>query len=262
MPRRIILHAGFHQTGTRRLQDALKENRVALKKQVAVRLPWHMPDLLAATRDYALTRDAAALTLCQDRFAALLDALPGMPRRSLILSSADLGGQMPGRGTVTDYGAAPDMLYAFWHLAHERFPNAEIMVFLTTRGPAPWLRAVYAHHLAVSKLNLSFDAFCAQAAGTAQLDAVAAEITSRVPAPVHTCAAETAVDHPLQTLDPLLALCDVPEDLRVTLTPVAPPPAPPEPDVLTALLEINRTQQNPAERRAAKDALLGVGAPR
>ena len=32
MPRRIILHAGFHKTGTSSIQATLRENRVALKK--------------------------------------------------------------------------------------------------------------------------------------------------------------------------------------------------------------------------------------
>jgi hypothetical protein len=50
MPRRVILHAGFHKTGTTSVQEFLRANRSALKKHVAIRLKPQMRDLIHAAR--------------------------------------------------------------------------------------------------------------------------------------------------------------------------------------------------------------------
>ncbi|HAC50653.1 MAG TPA: hypothetical protein DCE85_15435, partial [Sulfitobacter sp.] len=81
MPRRIILHPGFHKTGTSSLQATLRANRTALKPHVALRLRWHMKDLLHATRGYSTWRDPLTLLKAEHRFETLLDGLPQMPRR-------------------------------------------------------------------------------------------------------------------------------------------------------------------------------------
>ena len=75
MPRRIIIHAGFHKTGTSTIQATLRENREAMKKHVALRLRWHMKDLVAATRGYSTWRDPLTLIKVQDRFTTLMDEI-------------------------------------------------------------------------------------------------------------------------------------------------------------------------------------------
>ena len=134
MPRRIIIHAGFHKTGTSTIQATLRENREAMKKHVALRLRWHMKDLVAATRGYSTWRDPLTLIKVQDRFTTLMDDLPGMPRRTLVISAEELAGHLPGRGELDDYSAAPILLYAFWEIARARYPQADILIYLSTRA--------------------------------------------------------------------------------------------------------------------------------
>lgn len=256
MPRRIVLHAGFHKTGTTTIQSTLRENRVAVKKHMVLRLRWHMQDLVAATRGYSTWRDPLTLMKVQHRFEALLDGLPGMPRRTLVISAEELAGHLPGRGDLADYSAAPILLYAFWDIARTRFPKAEILIYLSTRAPEAWLASAYWEHVKASNMRLDFDAFRDRYHGAADLVGVVADIASRVPVPVHHCALEACRDMPLGPADPLLDLCDLPHTLRATLT--APPPANARlgNDVLHAMLAVNRAHDATDARNAAKAEIL------
>tara|TARA_R110002072_G_scaffold44812_5_gene125016 strand:+ start:1196 stop:1984 length:789 start_codon:yes stop_codon:yes gene_type:complete len=256
MPRRIILHAGFHKTGTSSIQATLRENRVALKKHAALRLRWHMQDLISATRGYSTWRDPLTLIKVQDRFETLMNALPGMPRRTLIISAEELAGHLPGRGDLDDYSAAPVLLYAFWEIMTKRYPAAEIILYLSTRGPDPWLRSAHWEHVKASNMTMDLDAFRDRYHDAANLDDMVTEIASRVPCPVHHAALEQCKDLPLGPADPLLDLCDLPLTLRAAL--VAPPPANTRlgDDVLHAMIEANKTHKTPDARNAAKAAIL------
>tara|TARA_R110002110_G_scaffold29627_6_gene105469 strand:- start:2365 stop:3144 length:780 start_codon:yes stop_codon:yes gene_type:complete len=256
MPRRIILHAGFHKTGTTTLQATLRENRVALKKHLALRLRWHMKDLVAATRGYSTWRDPITLMKVQGRFTALMDDLPGMPRRTLVISAEELSGHMPGRGELSDYSAAPVLLHAFWQIASARYPKAEILIYLSTRAPEAWLASAYWEHVKASNMTLDFDDFAARYQGAADLDSIVADVADRVRVPVYHRRLESCADLPLGPADPLLDLCDIPADLRAGLT--APPRANARlgDDVLHAMLDVNRTHKGADARNAAKARLL------
>ncbi len=256
MPRRIILHAGFHKTGTSTIQSFLRENRVALKKQVALRLRWHMKDLCAAARGYSTDHDPLTLVKVQSRFGTVMNELPGMPRRTLIVSAEELCGHLPGRGDLVDYAAAPVLLYAYWEIAKARYPEAEILIYLTVRDPHEWLASAHWEHVRSSDMTMDLEAFRAKYHAAADLRGMAAEIASRVPAPVHAYGLENCRDLPLGPADPLLDLCDIPLTLRPTLTPVAPVNTRQGDDVLQALLEVNRTVADTQARNAAKAAIL------
>lgn len=256
MPRRIIIHAGFHKTGTSTIQATLRENRVALKKHIALRLRWHLKDIVVAARGYSTDQDPLTLIKVQSRFGAMMNEVPGMPRRTLIISAEELSGHLPGRGALADYSAAPVLLYSYWEIARARYPEAEILFFLSTRAPEPWLASAYWEHVKSSSMTLDFDAFREKYHQAANLSEMVTEIASRVPAAVHSHALEDCRDLPLGPTDPLLDLCEVPLSLRPDLTSV---PAVNERmgnDVLVALLDANRTQNGEKARIAAKQAIL------
>ena len=83
MPRKIVIHAGFHKTGTSSVQAVLRANRKALMPSVAIRLKGQMQELMHATRGYSTYGTENALEKVRLRFDALLADLPGMPRRTL-----------------------------------------------------------------------------------------------------------------------------------------------------------------------------------
>jgi hypothetical protein len=256
MPCRIIIHAGFHKTGTSSLQATLRENRVAMKRQTALRLRWHMPDLLAATRGYSTWRDPLTMIKVQHRFGLMVDELPGMPRRTLIISAEELAGHLPGRDDIVDYSAAPVLLYAFWEIAKERFPAAEILIYLSTRAPEPWLKSAHWEHVKASNMTLDFDAFAQQYESAANLDGMVAEISSRVPVPVHHKRLEDCAALPLGPATPLLDLCDLPADVLAAMVPMPTENSRMGDDVLQALLQVNRTIEGSDVRKAAKKIIL------
>ncbi|KIN62356.1 hypothetical protein Z946_1213 [Sulfitobacter noctilucicola] len=256
MPRRIIIHAGFHKTGTSTIQATLRENRVALKKHVALRLRWHLRDVVSSARGYSTEQDPLTLIKLQSRFGQMVNELPGMPRRTLILSAEELSGHLPGRGDLADYSAAPVLLYAYWEILRSAYPEAEIIIFLTVRAPQAWLVSAYWQHVKSSDMTLDLDTFCERYAGAADLEEMAAEIASRVPTPVRSATLEGARDLPLGPTDRLLDMCDIPLSVRATLTRVAPVNQRPPEDVLQALLAANRAHTAPESRDAAKTAIL------
>ncbi|MGC1503209.1 MAG: hypothetical protein WA782_03615 [Sulfitobacter sp.] len=258
MPRRIILHAGFHKTGTSSIQATLRENRVALKKQIALRLRWHLKDIVAAARGYSTDSDPLTLIKVQLRFGEMVNAIPGMPRRTLIISAEELSGHLPGRGPLADYSAAPVLLYAYWEILRKAYPEAEILIYLTTRSPDTWLASAYWEHVKSSGMTMDFDAFEQTYAGAANLDAMVAEIASRVPTVVEAQRLEECVDLPLGPADPLLDLCDIPLSLRPSLVAVPPANRRHNQDVLNAMLEVNRTHTEITARNAAKKAILSA----
>ena len=257
MPRRIILHVGFHKTGTTTVQATLRTNREAMKKHIAIRLRWHMKELVSATRGYSNDRDPLTMIKAQTRFIQMLEDLPGMPRRTLVISCEELIGHLPGRGPIKTYDCAPDLLYAFWEIAKNKFPNAEVMIYLSTRGAAPWLASAYAEHVKSSNMFMPFEDFSTIFAQAADFKDIITEIASRVPCAVHHASLESSRDLPLGPASPLLDLCDLPLTLKAELT-AAPLenkrlPA----DVLESLRRANEKHAaNPTTRLAAKKTIL------
>ncbi|MCX7558606.1 hypothetical protein OS190_03445 [Sulfitobacter sp. F26204] len=256
MPRRIILHAGFHKTGTSSIQASLRENRVALKKQIALRLRWHLKDVVSAARGYSTDLDPLTLIKVQLRFGEMVNAIPGMPRRTLIISAEELSGHLPGRGSLADYSASPVLLYTYWEILRAAYPEAEIIIYLTTRAPEPWLASAYWEHVKSSSMTLDFDTFRDTYAKAADLDFMVSEVASRVPTPVFSKSLESCRDLPLGPLDPMLDLCEVPLSVRAALTALPPANRRHRPEILAAMLEANRTFSDPDARQSAKQAIL------
>lgn len=260
MPRKIMVHAGFHKTGTSTVQAVLRDNRKALMPVLAIRLKGQMRELISATRGYSTYRTDEALEKVSRRFDALLRDLPGMPRRTLLLSAEELSGHMPGRGPLADYSAAPVLCDLFVQRARLAFPDTPVVFCFGTRAAAPWLRSAWAEHVKSSGMVLEFAEFSARYPDAADLENVVNEVRRTVPAPVHCYALEDCADGPLGPADPVLDHCDIPEDLRAALTPKPPQNARLDDTTLAALLAINRTHRDTERRNAAKAAVLAKGA--
>jgi hypothetical protein len=252
MPRRIVLHMGFHKTGTSTVQQFLRANRKALMPVAAIRLKNQMPELMHATRGYSTWRDPLTLAKVSARFDALLADLPGMARRTLILSAEELSGHMPGRDTLVDYSAAVDLAQLYAEVSAARFPKADLIFYFTLRDPAGWLESAYWEHVKSSSMTLDFDAFAQQYGAAAQLGKTVDAVRSVLP---HTVAS-TSIDHGGDTITRLLDLCDVPDAMRAELTtvPVANMRLPHA--VLLELLAANRAYPDRTDRKAAKQEII------
>lgn len=260
MPRKIVLHAGFHKTGTSTVQAVLRANRKALMPALAIRLKGQMRELMHATRGYATYGTDEALDKVSRRFDALLADLPGMPRRTLLLSAEELSGHMPGRGPLASYAAAPVLMYLYWQRARIAFPDAPVVFCFALREAAIWRRSAWAEHVKSSGMTLDFDGFCAQYPDAGDLEGIVQQVRARVPAPVETFALEACGAGRLGPADPVLDLCDIPDDIRAQLVPQPPQNTQLDAATLDAMLQINRTHTDTDARNAAKAALLAKGA--
>ncbi|WP_299566311.1 hypothetical protein [uncultured Sulfitobacter sp.] len=259
MPRRIVIHAGFHKTGTSTVQQVLRANRKALMPALALRLKGQMTELMHATRGYSTYGTDAALDKVGRRFDALLAGLPGMPRRTLLLSAEELSGHMPGRGSLVTYEAAPVLSYLFWERAKAAYPEAPVIFCFSTRAPEAWLRSAWAEHVKSSAMTLDFKTFCDRYPRAPALDGIVQDVTSRVPAPVHSYRLEDCATLPLGPADPVLDLCDIPAEIRHTLIPQPPQNTRVSDDTLAALLDANRRYRDRETRDAAKSDILSKG---
>lgn len=259
MPRKIVIHAGFHKTGTSTVQALLRANRKALLGAVAIRLKGQMQELIHATRAYSTHTTRDALDKVSRRFDALMAALPGMPRRTLLLSAEELSGHMPGRSALADYGAAPVLMYLYWQRAQAAFPHTPVVFCFSTRARAEWCRSAWGEHVKSSGMTLEFAQFAAQYPNACDLEAIVQEVRRRVPAPVHSFALEDCARLLHGPADPVLDLCDISCDLRATIAPHPFQNARLDDETLAALLDINRTHRDTDARNRAKAALLDKG---
>ncbi len=260
MPRKIVIHAGFHKTGTSTVQQVLRSNRKILMPALALRLKGQMVELMHATRGYSTYGTDEALDKVSRRFDALLAGLPGMPRRTLLLSAEELSGHMPGRGPLASYAAAPVLMYLFWERAKAAFPQAPVVFCFSTRGPEAWMRSAWAEHVKSSSMTLDFGEFRARYPDAPALDDIVQEVTSRVPAPVHSFQLEECATLPLGPADPVLDLCDIPDEIYKNLKPQPPQNTRLSDAILAELLVANRTHSDVQARNAAKQAILSKGA--
>ena len=253
MPRRIVIHAGFHKTGTSSVQQTLRQNRPVLKPYLRSLLKGQMQPVISAARGYSTWGDTLTLEKFRTRFQALLADLDPMPRRTLCLSAEELAGHLPGRDDLHDYAAAPVLAATMAEVAAEQFPRAGITFLYTTRAGDAWLRSAYWEHVKSASLTLDWADYCARYGGSADLDQIVDAVAAAQPHPVHRSRIEQVSQDPA---GPLLDLCGVPARVRNGLVQSPPLNVSGSDALLQALLDANRAYADPVARAAAKQAIL------
>ncbi len=249
---RVIVHAGFHKTGTTSLQRALRLNREALKPHLRIRLRPGMIAVCEAARGYSAVPDAINLALFQYELAQLAEGWSARDPRPVLLASEDLSGHMPGRKGVKTYHAAPRLMAALVETLCRIHPGAKPEFYFSTRNADDWLRSCHAQHLCASRLTLSRAEYAKTYRRSANLDAITDNVAKRTACPTHRAALEQG-----EPLDALLDVIGLPDELRARLRPAVPANTAPSPEVLAALLDLNRSEMPEKDLRAAKRALLG-----
>lgn len=256
MPRRIVIHAGFHKTGTSTVQQVLRENRASLKPHLRSVLKGQMQDLLHAARGYSTWRDPLTLAKFARRFETLLRGISPMPRRVLCLSAEELSGHLPGREGIGDYAAAPILAAEMARIIARVHPGTPVAFYYSTRAPQAWLRSAYWEHVKSSSLTMDWDDYAETYAESADLDAIADAVAAAQPHPVHRARLEDAAALPAGPATPLLTLCGVPPERQARLHIPAPVNESRDDAVLLALLAANRDYPDRDARVAAKRAIL------
>lgn len=258
MSRRVVIHAGFHKTGTTSVQAALAAHRAALAPAFTLQLPqgaaFHT--LTRAARLWSAERRPLAMRLYRRALAHWLDGLELAPGQGLILSSEDLAGHMPGDFGISDYGAAPRLLAELARGLRRALPDADLHFVLGTRAPAPWLASL--HWQQAKRHTMVEDAadFSQRMAGAVHIGPVLKAVAHATGTPVHAAPLEEQARRRLGPVEAIYDAAGLGAELRAALAPVpaANPGAPAA--LVSAFVALNRAQMGRAERQAAKDALL------
>ena len=218
---RIVLHGGFHKTGTTSLQVTLEAHQPALSGFAHIETPHGTPHLSRATeaaRGYCVTPDLGALGRGMAGWVARLPALEG---RHLMVSSEDFVGHIPGRFGVVDYRAAVVTIPAAVEALVARFPQAEVQVLLTRRAAGPWLKSLHWQLALHPDLMLKQRRFCKEFAAAADFDAVIAPLRGALAgkAALHVVAMEDLTARRLGFVEAVYDLVGLPDDLRAALAP-------------------------------------------
>lgn len=253
---RIAVHAGFHKTGTTTMQHTLRAARDVLDGHAKIYLRPEMADLCDAARAWSATRSAADLARVTHAASGFADALP--ESGTVILSSEDLAGHMPGRKGLKTYDAVPTLMSVLEAALFSARPSADIAFLFTTRAAAPWLRSCYAQHVRVMRHTGTAEDYETDYQASADLAGVVASVAAAVPrAEVKSEALE---DHRgrLGPLQPLLDLAGIPSAISGLVRPIPPANTSAKAEQIELMLELNRSELRGVELRAAKRAILGL----
>lgn len=251
----VIVHPGFHKTGTTSLQAALRTNRKKLSPDIRILLKDDMPSLTATTKAYSVSMEPLDLALVIYEAGQVAESIPA-DTKTVILSSESLCGQIPGRNNVKDYRAAPRLMGTLYDAFSEAHPTAKLSFFFSTRDRQPWLASCYTQHLRASRMTLSADNYIETFTPSSDLEKIVRDCVGAVPmCGVVSVRIEDSGKTRLGLLDRMLDIAGYPKTSREALTPVANLNTSPTPAQVAALLEVNRSNMSDTQARAARTAL-------
>lgn len=257
---RVLVHFGFHKTGSSTAERTLFDNRAALSGDFDIvgRKTW--PEVSAAAKRASVDRGPKALAAFGAALAARL--AEGMPsgRRGLCISNVDLCGAMPGHPGVSDYSAVPPLMGETGRRMIERFgADVDLRFLATIRAPEPWLRSLYWQNLKVNRLTLDFGDFAGRYGRAADfapvLTAIEAETGGR---PLIRARLEDSACDRLGPAAPVLAAMGLPEPVARTLTAHRALKVAPDEAVQRAVLKMNRSDLPDAALADAKAAAIAL----
>lgn len=221
---RVIIHAGFHKTGTTSLQRFLEINAAALAPYVHVLMKPQMEDVASAARDCSNAsffrsnyfRRAAFRHL----FFDLLKRTTLENEQTLLISCEALVGRMPGRENVTAFDAAVGLAKDMVNVAEKHFGDLDLTLLYTTRERDSWMRSAYSHLLHQSKFTMSEPEFAEKFGRAGDLDAIVMRIGQAIgPRVPVTSQLETTAAEQFGPASVLVRLLDLPAEVNATLEP-------------------------------------------
>lgn len=242
-PRRIVLHPGFHKTGTSSMQHLLWTNRALLQPALGVLLLRHLKPAAEICMHFARHQSPLALTnLVEAMDAIMTEHLPPGDTRDLILSCEGLSGHLPGWPGVDSYVAAPITGAFLAGYFAERVPNAELQIVYSTRAPDDWLYSAWRHHLHGQRLRMDWPAFETAFRPAANLSDIVTDVAKAVdPVQVFDLPIEEGTHHALGLGGALLELIDLPSDIRAQIVHVGQGNTGPDADLAAEFLALNRS---------------------
>ncbi|WP_417809374.1 hypothetical protein [Thioclava sp.] len=234
---RVIVHAGFHKTGSSTIQAILREARDRLPDWV-FGLRYDIAGISRAARHVSINGDPLELGLFK---AALADWL-GEQRRDasgIVISNERIMGAMPGDPNVTSYAIAPILLGAMRDVIQKQLgKSVDLKFYLATRDPAAWIDSLHWQQVRTSSLTETQAAFRARIAPHFDIEKVLAETRAALgDTPLIVRALEDTRSLPEGPISPLLDLMGLSPTERAQIKPAQPHNARPRGVDLTTLAD-------------------------
>ncbi|GAB1480161.1 hypothetical protein MASR2M74_27360 [Paracoccaceae bacterium] len=253
---RIVLHAGFHKTGTTSLQSALAAHRAALSPQWVVQTA-ALSRPLGRVGKAALAASADPATLGELRTALALWVAGLRPGPGRLISCEDMVGHMPGRHGVQDYAAACRLLPEVVQALTTRLPGAVVEVLLTTRAGPDWLRSIHWQLSKHPEMQLSARGFARRYAGAADPGPVVQALGPLLaPARLHVVPLKVLAPRRLGPVEAVYDLAGLPDALRARLPPVPRVDRSTPLDLADTFARLNRAGLDPEELDRMKHEMV------
>lgn len=239
---RIVIHAGFHKTGTSSVQTMVARNAKRLSPHARIFLRDDFRKVTDAARAFSVSQGSDALDTVFQTSERFFGGLDRHDPRPVALLSEDLSGHLPGRHNIRTYSAAAPLMAQIAAACVGHFgDDVDLRFHFSTRRPEPWFRSAYWQILRAARRIEGPEEFARLFASAADFDTVTDAIAEAVtPYPVQTALLEDLSPLPHGPLTPLLDLLEIPETVRAALDPG--PPANTKPQGLDdVFLALNRT---------------------
>lgn len=170
---RVLVHPGFHKTGTSSLQQAVLAQRDVLEARVRLLLINDMRAAIRIARRYSVHPSQSRLDAFKAAFYDFAHTIDATDPRPLLISSEALAGQIPGRKNVVAYDATPALVKVVTDVLNERLgSDTSMVVWFTTREPDAWQRSAYWQNLRSTRITEDFETYRGRLHRAAKLDDV------------------------------------------------------------------------------------------
>lgn len=257
MTSKIVIHAGFHKTGTTSVQAMLRENADLLDPHVRVLLKEHFEDLTKTARSFSIEPREETLAEVAKSAAGFFAGMDRDDPRPILMASEDLSGHMPGRHGLESYDSAGLIMKCIAVAAFACLgDDTDVTFYFSVRDRTAWLRSTWWQNLRSTRLTLDFEDYARRfdEADSLEeiLDGVAADVA---PAKVTSRRLEDIGNGPLGPLDPVLDLLDLPGLERTALKALPPENVQPDMGIDAVFLALNRSRLADKDVQTAKRSI-------
>lgn len=255
---KIIVHAGFHKTGTKSVQSVLEDNRALLAPHMRCFVRPDVRKMITFARRFSQSGDGADLNGFGRRCRMFFERLDASDPRPVVISAEDLAGYMPGRNDVKTYAAVPKLMaeleLALATVFNEGF---DLDILLSTRARDGWLKSLWWQNLRSRRLTLDLARHSAAFQEAADLQAIVEQTQIAVlQGTVHAAALEITKSAPQGPTTPLLDLAGVDDETRAQMTQAGIQNSRPQNGIEDIFLALNRSSFSDNTVSETKKALL------
>jgi hypothetical protein len=255
----VLLHLGFHKTGTSSAQGFLHANRTLIWPQAALVLPGRIRPVAHAVFNHGFERTRTSLSEITTAMRGVLAAMTLGPKRRIVISSENLLGPMPLGLTEAPYPEAAAIVRALLDGFAGLGWSVEVTLYLSTRAQEGWAESLWAHQarktqpVPFAEDLASFRARLGRVPLAAQLDSLRAGLPEGRFL-VHDCADFAAMR--FGAGQPFVDFLALPKPLQDQFRPVPRKNVSPPRPVTEELIALNRSALGADALAEAKRALL------